>query len=277
MRVDCHVHLNDYHVGESAPTEQNVLRLREQLDKHRLDHCMVLTSYLVNEDRPSAARVLELVDEDPRIHVVEGVGVTTQAVDWEAVEERLRQRRTWGLKIYPGYEHVYPNDRAFDEVYALAAKHRVPVMVHTGDTYARHAKLKYAHPLHVDDVAVDHPDVQFIVCHLGNPWFRDTAELIYKNPNVSADISGLVLEAFTAPLERMMRKGLEEVILFSGEPDKILYGTDWPLVRMAPYLRFVEHLKMQPEHHALLMGKNAARLFRIPPGPAVTPAAGAAR
>jgi hypothetical protein len=39
----------------------------------------------------------------------------------------------------------------------------------------------------VDDVAVDHRDLQIIICHLGNPWFRDCMEVVYKNPNVSAD------------------------------------------------------------------------------------------
>lgn len=266
MLVDCHVHLNNYHEEQRAPTEENLKRLREQMEKWKIDHAMVLTSYLVNQDRPSAVKLLELLRDDPRIHVVEGVGVTNpDASDWENVGLRLRERLTWGLKIYPGYEHVYPHDRAFQPAYDLAAKYRVPVMIHTGDTFAPRAKLKYAHPLHVDEVAVDHPDVNFVICHVGNPWYPDTAEIIYKNDNVLADISGLVLEEFTAPLEKYMREELEELLLYSGEPDSILYGTDWPLVRMGPYLRFVEQLHLEPEHRAMLLGENAARLFRIPP------------
>ena len=46
----------------------------------------------------------------------------------------------------------------------------MPVFFHTGDTYSPEAKLKFAHPLGVDEVAVDHPDVKFVLCHLGNPW-----------------------------------------------------------------------------------------------------------
>jgi uncharacterized protein len=263
--VDCHVHLNDYHADRRAPTEEHLARLRAQMDKHGLDHCMVLTSYLVNTERPSAKRLLDLMADDPRLHVVEGLGVTApEPVDWEAVGQRLRDRLTLGLKIYPGYEHVYPTDKAFLPAIELAAKHRVPIMIHTGDTYAPRGKLKYAHPLHVDEVAVDHPDVDFIICHMGNPWFRDTAEIIYKNQNVHADISGLVLEQFTAPLEKMMREDLEEVILYTGDPDSILYGTDWPLVSMGAYLRFVEQLNLEAEHREALMGKNAARIFRLP-------------
>lgn len=264
MIIDSHVHLNNYHLSDDAPTPELVRRLRDQMEKWQLDHCMVLTSYTVNPDRPSAAHVLDLLAKDPRIHVIEGISVAgDQPTDWEGIGARLRDGGTLGLKIYPGYEHVYPFDRAFHPAFDLAARHRVPVLVHTGDTYAPKGKLKYAHPLHVDDIAVDFPDVNFVVCHLGNPWFHDTAELMYKNQNVYADISGLVLEEFSAPLEEYMREEVREVILYSGEPDKLLFGTDWPLVRMGPYLRFVEQMPLEPEQRSMLLGDNAARLFRL--------------
>jgi uncharacterized protein len=32
--------------------------------------------------------------------------------------------------------------------------------------------------------------VNFVICHLGNPWVTDAMEVIYKNPNVVGDISG---------------------------------------------------------------------------------------
>ncbi len=45
----------------------------------------------------------------------------------------------------------------------------------------------------VDDVAVDHPDVRFVLAHFGNPWLVDAAEVVYKNDNVWADLSGLIV------------------------------------------------------------------------------------
>lgn len=265
MILDCHVHLNDYHLAEAkGPTEVHLARLREQMAKWDLDMCFVLTSYMVNQDRPSAARLLELLQEEPKMRVVEGLGVSgAQPVDWQSVEQRLRDRKTIGLKLYPGYEHHYPGDPEFRPAIELAGKYRVPVMIHCGDTYAKHAKIKYTNPIHVDDVAVDFPDVQFVICHLGNPWFRETAELIYKNENVHADISGLTLEEFSQPLEAMMRDELREVLLYSGDPDGILFGTDWPLVRMGPYIRFVDQLGLEPEQKEKLMWRNASNLFRV--------------
>lgn len=263
--IDCHVHLNNYHETERAPTEENIQRLRDQMDKWHLDHVIVLSSYRVNEDRPSAARLSELLGGDPRIHLVEGLGVTADApIDWAGVDDRLKKGLTKGLKIYPGYEHAYPTDSLFVPVIELAGKYKVPVMVHTGDTYAPSAKLKFAHPLHVDELCVDYPGVDFVICHCGNPWFRDTAEIVYKNENAYADISGLVLEEFTTPVEAYMREELEDLLLYAGDPHSFLFGTDWPLVRMGPYLRFVENLDLAPEHRRMLLAENAASLFRIP-------------
>jgi uncharacterized protein len=107
------------------------------------------------------------------------------------MEERIRDGLVKGIKLYPGYDQYAINDPSLETVFRIAAKHDVPVMIHCGDTYAKHAKVRQAHPLLVDDVAVDYPDVKFVICHLGNPWFQDTAEVLYKNDNVYADISGL--------------------------------------------------------------------------------------
>jgi predicted TIM-barrel fold metal-dependent hydrolase len=53
-------------------------------------------------------------------------------------------------------------------------------MIHCGDTFATNAKLKYAYPLNVDEVATDNPDLKIIICHLGNPWILDCQEVLYK-------------------------------------------------------------------------------------------------
>ena len=44
----------------------------------------------------------------------------------------------------------------------LAAKYDIPVIFHTGDTYSQSAKVKYAHPLFIDDVAVDFPETPLL-------------------------------------------------------------------------------------------------------------------
>ena len=82
----------------------------------------------------------------------------------------------------------------------------------------------------VHDIAVDYPDVKFIMCHAGNPLFVDAAEVLYKNENVSADLSGQTLGTFSTGFEQLMLKRLEEMFQYLGDAGRqLLYGSDWPL------------------------------------------------
>ncbi|MCZ2342996.1 MAG: amidohydrolase, partial [Bacteroidales bacterium] len=109
------------------------------------------------------------------------------------VEAELARGRVVALKGYLGYLHYEPAHPNYRPYYELAGRYRVPMIFHTGDTYSPEAKLKFAHPLGVDEVAVDHPETRFVLAHTGNPWLLDAAQVVYKNLNVWADLSGLVV------------------------------------------------------------------------------------
>lgn len=264
MIIDCHVHLSNYE-EEPVALEQRYNQLHEAMDRNGIDHAFVLSSYFASEKRPSVQRLADLTRDDPRVSVVEGVSLYGKApLDLAAMEERLRRREVIALKLYPGYEHYYPTDKICQPIYELALDYDVPVMVHTGDTYNVQAKVKYAHPLHLDEVAVDHPDLRIVACHLGNPWFRDTAEIIYKNPNVWADISGLVLGDIESSFEEWIREQVKEIIGYAGDPDKLLFGTDWPIVNIGPYIKLIQSLDLEEEDRERIFWKNTVQVFKLP-------------
>lgn len=263
MIIDCHVHLNNYSSG-AVPPEKSLDELLAAMKEAGVDKSFVLSSYAATESRPRVDRVIELAAQRPELYVVEGVSLTGGApFDLQAIEDRLKRGATIGLKLYPGYEHFYPTDRICEPLYALAARYQVPVMFHTGDTYTKIGKLKYSHPLHLDEVAVDHPDLKIVICHLGNPWFRDTAEIIYKNDNVRADISGLILGNFEARFERWLAEQVRDLLTYAGDPDDLMFGTDWPLVAMKPYLDWVRSLGLEEDDLAKLLHDNASEWFKL--------------
>ena len=265
MLIDCHVHLNNYHTDRPIPTEENCRELFAKMDERGVDHAVVITSYKVSADRPGVEEILQILDNNPRTTVVEGLRWRGESrTDLFAMEERVRDGLVKGIKLYPGYEQYAINDPSLETVMRIAAKYDVPVMIHTGDTYSKKAKVRNAHPLLVDDVAVDYPDTKFIMAHAGNPWFTDAAQVLYKNDNVYADISGLTLGEFSVEFERFMRNRLREMILFMGDPGRqLLYGSDWPLVRMAPYVDFLDKLELPPEQKENIAWKTSAELFKI--------------
>lgn len=263
--VDAHVHLNNYHEGQAVPARANCQRLFETMDKHGIDHAVVLTSYKASCDRPKAEEILELLEDQARITVIEGLRWTGQgSTDLYEMETRIEQGLIQGIKLYPGYEEYAINDPSLEAVHRMAAKHDVPILVHTGDTYHPDAKVKNAHPLLMDEVAVDHRDVEYVMCHLGNPWLRDTAEVLYKNENVYADISGLTLSQTDHPFEERIVHEVQDMIAYMGDPGRqLLYGSDWPLAPMGPYLRFLNDLDLDPNEKECVAWKNAARLFDL--------------
>lgn len=264
MIIDCHTHVNLYEDETAEALPLCVERLQKAMRRNRVDHAVILTSYKVSPGRPSARQVADAVRPYPNLHVVAGISWTTFAqADVDELRDLLQVGAIKGLKLYPGYEPFYPADPKLRPAYLLAEEFDVPVMIHSGDTYAPGGKVKFSHPLHVDEVAVDFPRVKFLICHLGNPWFRDCMEVVYKNDNVYTDISGLTLGNFTDRFEAYMRQQLKEMLLWGVNPNKVLYGTDWPLATMESYLQFMQELRLPPRDRELMFRENAAGLFKI--------------
>ncbi|MFZ5944685.1 MAG: amidohydrolase family protein [Bacillota bacterium] len=179
-------------------------------------------------------------------------------------EKELAKSHVTGIKIYAGYFHYYVYDPVYEPIYELAKKYNVPVAIHCGDTQWSHGLLKYSHPLTIDELAVKHQEINFIICHLGVPWVMDTAELILKNPNVFADVSGLIAgnrEQITKMKDtRLYTQFIQQGLVYANRYDKILFGSDWPLVPIAPYIDFIKHL-IPEEYHQFVFYKNALALF----------------
>lgn len=265
MIIDVHTHLNNYDESIRKPVEKTRDELLNSMQLSGTDYALVLTSYQVNEHRPSVAEVLKVTEGYPNLGVVAGVSyLNYREKDLREIADYLKDGLVKGLKLYPGYEPFYPYDPRCRVLYDLALEFDVPVMIHTGDTYARSAKLRYAHPLNVDDVAADFPDLKLVACHMGNPWLRDCMEVVYKNRNAFTDISGLVLGDFKSNYEKFMQRQIKEMIMFAGDPNYLLYGTDWPISSMRSYVKFADSLKLTEDKKEMIFWKNAAALFNIP-------------
>ena len=161
------------------------------------------------------------------------------------LEKSLLQSDVVGIKIYLGYYPFYAYDKVYDPVYELARDYRVPVVFHTGDTYSERGLLKYAHPLTLDEVAVRNREVTFVMAHFGDPWMLDAAEVIFKNRNMFADLSGLIVGDHKEVNRVMNTKHFfdhfKHALAFCDHYEKFMFGTDWPLVRAEPYIHFIQN------------------------------------
>lgn len=186
--------------------------------------------------------------------------------DVAGLERGLQSRDYRCIKIYLGYTHQYAYDPAYEPVYALAEKYDVPVIFHTGDTDSTRAKLKYADPLTIDEVAVDHPRVTFVIAHLGNPWIQSAAEVAYKNPNVYLDGSALLLgDMSKLPRDQVERYVVEPISWAFGyveNPEKLMFATDWPLADIPAYAAAFRRA-IPRQYWQQVFHDNAVKVFRL--------------
>ena len=170
------------------------------------------------------------------------------------LERLVRDHGFRGLKLYPTYSYFYPNDPKLYPVYAKAQELGIPVKWHTGTSAFPASRLKYGDPVHIDDVAVDFPELVAIITHSGRPiWYETAYTLARMRKNVYMEIAGLppkkLLEYFP-DLERVS--------------DKVLFGSDWPSVpTMKGNVEGLRALAISTEAKARILGGNAARLLRL--------------
>lgn len=264
--IDAHIHyFQDPHfdlLAGLAGHENTEAHLREVYARHGIRHSIVMGN-----------RTLDLSTHQYPDFLSYCVGLDSTyqwAQDlpgaYDRVEAHLKQEKCVGIKIYPGYNPFSADDPVNFPLFELAMAYKKPVAVHTGATAGTRAQLKLAHPLTLDAAATAFPQVQFIMCHFGNPWVVDAAAVLSKNPNVSADLSGMLegtldMAAFFREREGYVHH-LQTWLQYLGAYDRIMYGTDWPLVNIPNYIEFVSHL-IPTRYHEQVFFDNANRIYGL--------------
>ena len=273
--IDAHIHysnISSFH--DTAKNLSNLSYSRKGLERDMRDNNVVLSIAMgltetetngFPDYRTETPMELDLEKEIPK-SIVRCLGINPYKLDREHVtklEEKIQLPHVVGFKIYLGYYPFYAYDEKYKPIYELAEKYRVPVVFHTGDTYSERGLLKYSHPLTLDEVAVFNREVTFVMAHFGDPWVLDGAEVVYKNRNMYADLSGLIVgtkKDVRRHLGTNFTNHLRHAFDYCDHYDKLLFGTDWPLISMGDYIRFIKEI-IPVQHHEKVFYENALKVF----------------
>jgi len=240
--------------------------LLRTMDEEGIDRGLLLSPPLRSGAPLPNERVLELCDESSgRLSPV--FTVEPRAAEVESALSLARQNLHLlkGFKIRLGYLNVFPYDRIYDTLYAFAEAEGLPVMFHTGDTATATGSLEHSHPLGLDKLANARPGLKIVICHFGNPWILDVGELIYKHPNVFADVSGLIVggSKYMEGYVNSIAEQLTRAIYYAGGAEKVLFGTDYPVSTPSLAIELVRRLRIDEADREAILGGNAAKVFRI--------------
>jgi len=122
-----------------------------------------------------------------------------------------------------------------------------------------------------------HPDQLFVLDHIAkplivrnelSPWKESIQELA-KRGNVNCKISGMVTEADYQKWTPSQLLPYFEVILDAFGPERLLFGSDWPVCLVATsYKNWMELVRksiaqLSESEKAKIMGENAIRLYQL--------------
>jgi len=176
-----------------------------------------------------------------------------------------------GVKYHPdaGWD---PNGRESYRLLERIQEWGIPVVTHTGFFFPP-LHSKHAHPLLLDDVCSDFPDLKIIAAHSGRPLMWETvASMAAIHFNLHGDLAGW--QTMVVRDRPRFRQILRRYIDIAGV-EKILWGTDDPVYDvLIPTKQYLEAMRTLPEDTSdglrfttaeidAILGGNAARLFGL--------------
>jgi len=215
-------------------SDENCDQLIAEMDAAGIDKCVLLIIDFSHHFKEQTNRLVDIyefhrkIDEryPRRFFIFSGVDPRNGTAGVELFEYSIKELGFGGMKLYPpcGYS---PATEKLDPYFELCAQYNKPVLTHIGPTTSN-MPFKYTEPRDVDDAAYRHPKVNFILGHAGAQLYEAASLLAEYRPNVFLDISGFQTELSRGNLETIMRFHKKKGIV-----RKLLFGTDWPIHRMA--------------------------------------------
>jgi uncharacterized protein len=166
-----------------------------------------------------------------------------------------------GFKFHPNLQGFFPDDRSVYPLYEVLQEHGMVALFHSGHTGGGAGtrggggvRLKYSNPMHVDDVAVDFPDLKIILAHPSFPWQDEALSVALHKPNVHIDLSGWSPKYFPPSLVQHANTLLKE---------KVLFGSDFPVITPDRWLADLDRTEIRESVRPLILKDNAVRLLGL--------------
>lgn len=270
--VDAHVHLSGRkddalkrfaEMNGLAYTLDGLLR---DMDKHEVESGLLLSPPMKTGGPLPNEEIIHLCKKSQgRLHPVITVEPTAKEVKAAVRLAEAHRKEVKAFKVRLGYMRAPATSPIFGPLYDYAESEEIPVLFHTGDTAFDTGDLSLSHPLTLDALANRREGLTIVLCHFGNPWFEEVAELIYKHPKVFTDMSGLTTGggAYPEKFARWLAQKISDAIYYAGGPEKIFFGTDYPVTAYPDALDLVKRLDVDDGDKEMILWRNAKRVLGL--------------
>jgi uncharacterized protein len=178
------------------------------------------------------------------------------------LEFRVREQKFAALGVSALVDGIPASDRRYYPLYAKACELDIPVRIYSSMNYATDRPYDLGHPRHLDQVAIDFPELTLIGGLGGWPWVNEMVALVRRHPKLHLDTS-----AHRAKYLGQRGSGWEMLMQFGNTliQDKVLVGLSAGLVSQ-PHETLIQEYMALPLKDTVKekwLYHNAARVFRL--------------
>ena len=204
------------------------------------------------------SRVYEICQEHPaRFSGLAGIDPFRGMAGLKDLEEAVNDMGVVGAHLYPHWCELPPDHAKYYPYYAKCCELDIPIMMQVGHNliYSRNRRLpSVGKPIYLDQVAIDFPELKLIGIHIGIPWTEEMISMCWKHENV-----------FTAGDAYAPKYWPEAFVHYANSygRNKVMFGTDWPVIDPIRAVKEVEDLGFREEAKKLIMRDNALKVFNL--------------
>ena len=178
------------------------------------------------------------------------------------LEHGVKELGCRGFEIASYREQRAINDPVYRPFLAKCVELNIPVRISVGVHLLSDRAYDYAHPRHLDEIAIAFPSLRMIAGLGGWPWIPDLVAIAMRHPNLYIDFACRRVKQLMAP-----GAGYEPLIYYGSRvlQDRILFASGWGtnMIPLAQLVRETDALPLSDAVRAKWMHDNAARLLRL--------------
>ena len=202
--------------------------------------------------------VADAVQKYPaRFSGLAGVDPTEGMPGVRALEHAVREYGFIGAHTYPHWYELAPDHARYYPFYAKCVELDIPIQMQVGQSMvydASYPRRSLGRPICLDNIACDFPELKLVGIHVGIPWTDEMIAMAWKHANVYIGCD--------AHRPTYWPESFIKYINSYGQ-DKVIFGTDFPVLDFERTRADVEALNFKPAVLQKLLRDNALRLYKL--------------
>lgn len=262
MIIDAHCHIYPDKIAEKAAHstgnfydlpmkyDGKVSTLLECGEKAGVDKYIVQS---VATTPKQVSSINHFIADTVKMYPEKMIGLGTLHPDSEDIKgdvEELIKLGLHGVKLHPDIQKFKLDDYRCLKIYDLCEKNHLPILIHTGDN-----RYDYSNPNRLIPILEIYTELSVIGAHFGgwSIWNEASKKLCgFKNFYVDCSSSFYMLDDET----------IKEIIS-RYTPDRVLFGTDYPMWDPDEELKRLRSLGLSQEDVEKIEYKNALKAYSI--------------